>query len=99
MAKKTVSINVDLGELKPKVAKTARAWGVSVDEFVRDALQYQIQSNQPRSENFTPHGGQHRMGKTTGYEVTKDGRYYPAPTWTEHFDNLFAEKVAIYNLA
>jgi len=96
---KTVDIDIDLKDLTPLVKKTAKKLGLSVDEFISNAVEDRIRNYQPQEKNFTPHGGKHLMGKRCGYEVTEDGKYYPAPSWTDHFDDLFAEKQSIYDMA
>lgn len=97
--KETVEIDIDLKDLKPRVKKMAKKFGLSVDEFINNAIEDRIRSCQPQEKNFTPHGGKHLMGKRCGYEVTEDGRYYPAPSWTDHFDDLFAERGSIEQMA
>lgn len=98
-AEKTVEVNLDLGNLKPAVKRAARNAGIGVNEFIVNALEWRIaQDRYNQSENFTPHGGKHLYGKSTGYELTSDGKYYPAPSWTNQFDVLFAERSAAYNL-
>lgn len=54
---------------------------------------------------YTPHGGEHRIGKTgkhgdpgTGYEVTEDGRYYPCPGHVDTFNAAISERNAIYEM-
>ncbi len=96
---KTVDVDIDLKDLTPLVKKTAKKLGLSVDEFINNAIEDRIRNYQPQEKNFTPHGGKHLMGKRCGYEVTEDGRYYPAPSWTDHFDNLFAERQSIEQMA
>lgn len=99
MASEKIDLDVDLGDLKPLVKKTAKKFGLSVGEFISNAIEDRIRNSQPQEKNFTPHGGKHLYGKSTGYEVTEDGRYYPAPSWTEGFDDLFAEESAIRKMA
>lgn len=95
----TVEVTLDLGDLKPSVRQAAKAAGVPVNEFIVDAVKWRVgQDYYHERKEFTPHGGKHKMGKSTGYEVTEDGKYYPAPTWTDQFDLLFAERLATYNL-
>lgn len=95
----TVELNLDLGDLLLEVKKAAQKFGLSADEFVANAIERQIINCQPQEKNYTPHGGKHLYGKTTGYELTEDGRYYPAPTWADGFDDLFAEESAIRKMA
>lgn len=102
-AKRTtdVDVDIDLGaELGAAVKKHARACGVSVNEFIADTVQWRVRSEAAydNDRNFTPHGGKHKMGKSTGYEITADGSYYPAPLWAARFAQLFAERTAITNL-
>lgn len=101
MAKaKTVDLVVNLGDLKPALKRAARASGITMNEFVCDALKSTIRREQEYQgrESYVRHGGKHLMGKHTGYEVTAEGNYYPAPSWTEQFELLFAERGAVYNL-
>src|SRR5688500_14140630 len=101
MAEKQVVVDLSLGkELKAAVQKTAKAWGVSVNECICNALESRVRSEREdrHGENFTPHGGKHLYGNLTGYEVTADGTYYPAPVWTERFEQLFAEQAAILSV-
>lgn len=96
----TVDLTIDLGALKSQVKRAARADGVTVNEFICNAVESRVRQEKDYGEhNFTPHGGKHLFGKHTGYEVTKDGKYYPASTWTDRFNQLFAERNAITNLA
>jgi hypothetical protein len=99
---KTVEVELDLGDLKPLLQKAARQSGVSLNEFITDAVESRVRQAREDfnrgQENFTPHGGKHRYGKYSGYEVTENGRYYPAPMWTEQFEQMFAERAAIVNL-
>lgn len=98
--KKVIEVPLDLGDLKPLIEKAAKKSGVSVNEFICDALQSRIrQSRDYTPDTFVRHGGKHLFGKHTGYEVTRDGKYYPSPSWREQFDLLFAERTAITNLA
>lgn len=102
MGEKEVVVNLNLGSaLKASVQKTAKAWGVSENEFICNALESRVraESEYRHAENFTPHGGKHLVGKSTGYEVTADGKYYPAPLWVSRFEELFAERNAIHSLA
>lgn len=95
----TVETDIDLKDMRPRVKKMAKRLGLSVDEFINNAVEDRIRNYQPQEKNFTPHGGKHLMGKRCGYEVTEDGRYYPAPSWTDHFDDLFAERQSIERMA
>jgi hypothetical protein len=97
---KMVDVTLDLGELKPVIQKAAKARGVSVNEFICNAIESKIrrQESYAQEDSYVRHGGKHLMGKHTGYEVTSDGRYYPAPSWASQFELLFAERQAIYNL-
>jgi biotin carboxylase len=100
MKKNTVEITVNLGDLKPAVLRAAKQSGVGVNEFICNAIESRVRCEREdygRAE-FVRHGGKHLMGKRTGYEVTGDGKYYPAPSWTQQFEQLFAERNAIYNL-
>lgn len=97
----TVGIDVDLGpDLKAAAVRAARASGVNLNEFICNALESTVRREREyqRDDSYVRHGGKHLMGKHTGYEVTPDGKYYPAPTWVERFDNLFAERQAIHLL-
>jgi hypothetical protein len=101
MAKKeaTVDVPLSLGDLAPKVKAAAKASRQSVNDYIVDALQSRVRIEQEYApKNYTPHGGQHKAGKHTGYEVTKDGKYYPSPGSRAHFEQLFAERGAIYDL-
>ena len=100
MKRPMVEITLELGALKPVIQKAAKASGVSMNEFINNAIESKVRRAREYSqgENFTPHGGKRLMGKHSGYEVTKDGKYYPARTWTDRFDLLFAERQATYNL-
>lgn len=97
----TVGLTIDLGALKSQVKRAARADGVTLNEFICNAVESRVRQEKDYGEHdFTPHGGKHLFGKHTGYEVTKDGgKYYPAPTWIDRFEQLFAERAAITNLA
>lgn len=95
----TVDVTLDLGDLKPDLKRAARDAGVPVNEFIVDAIRWRVgQDYYHERKEFTPHGGKHKMGKHCGYEVTEDGKYYPAATWVDQFDLLFAERTATYNL-
>lgn len=95
-----VDLLLDLGALKPAIKRAAQSSKVSVNEFICNALESHIRREREYEgrENYTPHGGKHLAGKHTGYEVTEDGKYYPAPSWTHQFEQLFAERIAIHNL-
>lgn len=96
----TVDMVLDLGEFKVIAQREAKKAGVGLNEFICNALESRIRQNREyEPKNYTPHGGKHLMGKHTGYEITKDGRYYPAPSWTQQFDHLFSERSAITFLA
>lgn len=98
-ARKTVEVNLDLGAMKPAIQKAAKASGVSVNEFICNAVESRVrQEKDYHGESFIRHGGKHLAGKHTGYEVTEDGKYYPAPLWVQQFEQLFAERQAIYSL-
>lgn len=97
----TVEINLDLDpKLKTAIRKAAKASAMSVNEFICDTLESEVRRNLEyrNGENFVRHGGKHKHGKHTGYEVTDDGRYYPASCWADRFEQLFAERAAIHNL-
>ena len=96
----TVEINLTLDpKLKASLRKAAKEWGVSVNELICNALESRVRQETYRGdEKFVRHGGKHLYGKSTGYEVTADGKYYPAPLWVESFDQLFAERSAIHSL-
>lgn len=97
---KPVEVNLHLGDLKEDVQKAAKASGLDMNEFIVNAVQSAVRNRQVRKpDSFVKHGGKHLFGKTTGYEVTEDGRYYPAPSWTSYFDDLFAERGAIEQMA
>lgn len=97
----TVDVIVDLGELKAVAQRVAKKSGVGLNEFICNALESRIRQHREYNEpdSFVRHGGKHLTGKHTGYEVTQDGKYYPAPSWTQQFDLLFAERAAVHNLA
>lgn len=93
-----VDVELDLGEFASTVKAAAKKSGVGLNEFIVDAIESRIRQSQDfQPHNFTPHGGKHKMGKYSGYEV-KDGKYYPSPSWVERFNLLFAERQSIYNL-
>lgn len=97
---KTVEVGVELGaSLKRKAQAAAKDRGLTLEEFLMDTIAAKIRDHEHGSlKNFTPHGGKYLMGKSTGYELTDDGKYYPAKCWTQQFDTLFAERGAITNL-
>lgn len=99
-APKTVDVDIDLGALKPIVQKAAKSSGVSVNEYIVNALESSVRRHRDyeHNESYVRHGGKHLAGKTTGYEVTPDGKYYPAPCWKDQFNQLFAERQAIHLL-
>jgi hypothetical protein len=95
----TVDVELNLGELKQAAQRAAKAAGISLNEFICNALQSRIRQEQDYGrDSHVRHGGKHLMGKSTGYEVTNDGKYYPAPAWTQQFEQLFAERQSIHNL-
>lgn len=101
MAKDTIEINLDLGaNLKKRAAQAARASGITLNEFICNALDSRIryEKDHEHYESFVRHGGKYLHGKTTGYEITTDGKYYPAPCWKDQFEQLFAERQAIHLL-
>ena len=101
MSKSTAVVNIDLGpDLKKKAIKTARASGVNLNEFICNALESRVRhdADYVQREDFVRHGGKHLFGKSSGYEVTPDGKYYPAPCWKNQFEQLFAERQAIHQL-
>jgi hypothetical protein len=98
--KKTVDVMVDLGDLKPVLEKMAKSSGVSLNEFVCDALESKVRRDRDfHNDKMVKHSGKHKSGKHTGYEVTPDGKYYPCPSWVNRFEELFAERSAIIELA
>ena len=100
MVRKQKTVEIVLGDLKTVAAKEAKRSGITLNEFICNALESRIRVDQDYSQRktFVRHGGKHLFGKSTGYEVTEDGRYYPAPLWVRHFEQLFAERGAIYGL-